>query len=195
MSKVSFEILRYERETILFFEQVLRGFMSLDPLLGSIQSSSTVHRGPTRNVRGDNLLDQQASAIQSEASLDIEAVRKTDVDEHTTFMYALAQSTMSSLKKSFFKGLDEIVSATGNSIDAKGKQFSFDKFLDALEKMHINFDTQGQPIMPTMVVPPTISNKVFETKPTPEQEKRQVEILARKKEEHDAQKRTRKLSN
>jgi hypothetical protein len=195
MNKVSFEIPRYEREFVRFVDQVINGFVSLDPLLGSIQRSSTVHRGPVRNVQGDNLLDQQAFAIQSEANLDVEVIRKTDVDGHTAFMYMLAESIVRSFGKKIFKGLDEIVDATGNSIDTKGERFSFDMFLDALEKMHIGFDDEGQPIMPTIVVPLSVVNQVAETKPTSEQEKRQAEILTRKKEEYDAQKRTRKLSH
>lgn len=195
MSKVDFEISRYEQEYVRFVSQIINGFISLDPILGSIQRSSTAHRGPVRNVRGENLLDQQASAIQGEANLDVEVIRKTDIDEHTVFMNALVEKIIKSFGKSLFTGLDEIVGATGNSINAKGEQFSFDMFLDALEKMHVSFDDEGQPIMPTIVVPPAIANQVAETKPTTEQEKRQAAILTQKKEEYDAQKRTRTLSH
>ena len=63
-----------------------------------------------------------------------------------------------------------------------------------LERMEIEFDEHGEPILPTMIGPPAIAVKIEDNPITPEQEQRKAEILARKKTEFYAKKRTRRLS-
>jgi hypothetical protein len=63
-----------------------------------------------------------------------------------------------------------------------------------LEKMYIEFDEEGQPKLPSLVMHPNLYEKVKEIKPTKEQEKTRAEIIERKRSEYNAQKRTRRLS-
>jgi len=98
------------------------------------------------------------------------------------------------MSKSFFKGLADITNATGNVLNAEGKPFSYDMFLDLLDMVEIDFDEKGNPNYPTLIISPQIEEKIKNTKPTLVQIKREQEIVARKKAEFDAKKRTRRLS-
>lgn len=53
-----------------------------------------------------------------------------------------------------FTTVTESSERVGTAYDAKGKPFDFDMFLGALENLWIDFDEQGQPIFPTIVMHP-----------------------------------------
>ena len=55
---LSLNIPEYESASLRFIAEVLRGFLSVDSLFSGIEWSTTVHRGPIRNVPGDTPLDQ-----------------------------------------------------------------------------------------------------------------------------------------
>ena len=57
--------------------------------------------------------------------------------------------------KLVFERMNEVTQKTGNTVDAKGQPLSHDLLLQTLEKMEIDFDGEGQPLMPTLVVSPT----------------------------------------
>ena len=68
---------------------------------------------------------------------------------------------------------------------------------DMLEKIHIDFDKNGQPRMPNMVIHPDtlerIRPKLAEWEADPAIKKRRIEILAKKKEEWRDRESNRKL--
>jgi hypothetical protein len=195
MDQVSFNIHRYDKAIVEFCHMVVDGFISLDPLLGTIRRVPIVHGGPTRNVRGSAPLDQKLSEIESMATLDMDAIRKTETEKYSAFVYELARSAIDSLASDFIDRMNELAEAVGNTIDAGGQPFSVDKLLDLIDKMLIDFDAEGKPIMPALLVNPQLHERIKHLEFAPEQEQRRVAILARKKAEHDAKKRTRRLSD
>ena len=56
--------------------------------------------------------------------------------------------------KLVFERMNEVTQKTGNTVDAKGQPLSHHLLLQTLEKIEIDFDDEGQPIMPTLVVSP-----------------------------------------
>lgn len=194
MADLRFDIPNYDVAMVIFWGQIIDGFYNLDPLLREIPRRVTVHGGMTRNVRGENPLDQPMPEIESVGSLEMDAIRKTDIEALTMFFYEFAQQNLATVKNEMFKGLMEITNATGMSFDAKGQPFSFDHFNDVIERIQIGFDEDGNPILPTAVVSPEMYEKIKNIEPTPEQINRHEEILLRKKKEYYAQKRSRRLS-
>ena len=85
----------------------------------------------------------------------------------------------------------------GNTIDAKGKKFSPEFFLDMLDRMQLSFDEDGTWQPPTLIVPPGFveTNKelisLFEN--NPDLRTRQKEIIDRQREEWRAREAYRKL--
>jgi hypothetical protein len=177
-----------------FNDQVVKGFFSADSFFGQIPWKTTEHAGPVRNVRGPSPLDQMMPVVEAESSVSIDTIRNTDIEDYTQFLYVLATSSIQAFADEFFKGLGEITNAVGTSLDAGGEPFSFDMLNDILEKLHIQFDEEGEPILPTLVMHPKMAERIGNMKPTPEQEKRYAEIIERKRAEHYAKKRTRRLS-
>jgi len=56
--------------------------------------------------------------------------------------------------------IKEVANKTGNIVDGQGRPFSFELFVESLKKIWIEFDENGKPHMPTMVVPPEIGEKL-----------------------------------
>jgi hypothetical protein len=189
------DIPEYDKALDIFTENVLEGFISLDQFFGQIPQSQSTHSGPIRNVRGEQPLDQPLMNISFSANLPIEAIRQTDVNLITVFLYDLAQSCLAELTRSVISNLGRITDITGNEYDARGKQFTFDMINDILEIMAIDFDDHDQPILPSVLIPSKeLVDKIKATKPTEEEEKRYKEIIENKRKEFHAKKRTRRLS-
>lgn len=184
----------YDKADTLFVRQVADHFLSLNPLLGNMSKMTSAHRGPIRNVGGEVPLDQGDFRITSESLFRTEDIRNSNLEAHTEILMSLVEQLIVGLSRSFFLGIQEITDATGQVLDAKGSPFTFDTILDMLEKMPVEFDGEGEPKLPTIVMHPKLFESVRELKITEEQRQRQEEILGRKKEEFYAQKRTRRLS-
>lgn len=102
--------------------------------------------------------------------------------------YADAAKDMARQQTEHFYGqFDNAVSKVGNVLDANGKPFSIDHLFESLEKIQIDFDKDGRPDMPMMVVGQDIFESVSEvisrSQTDPECEKRFKELMERKREE------------
>jgi hypothetical protein len=192
--QLRFDIPGYDKALAEFTALVIKGVLEQDPILGQIRGGTTTHGGPRRNVRGPTPLDQPMTTLQQEFSIPTEVIRRTDTDAYAALLHAAATEYRDKLLTSLFRGVSEVTDATGNTIDAQGQPLNPDMLNDMLERIEFDFDEAGQPIMPRVVIHPDVLERLKAIEPTPEQLRRQAEILARKKAEHDAQKRTRRLS-
>ena len=59
-----------------------------------------------------------------------------------------------------FRKLDAVTQKTGNVVSGDGKPFTFELYLEGLEKIDIDFDDEGHPFMPTMVLHPATWEKI-----------------------------------
>lgn len=96
-----------------------------------------------------------------------------------------------------FKTMNDVTKETGNIVDAKGKPFEFDSFYEMIEKIWIDFDMQGKPKMPLMVIPPQMGNafmkKIAEWELNPDYKKRLDELFERKRKLWNDRESNRKL--
>ena len=87
----------------------------------------------------------------------------------------------------FFQKLDESTRESGNALDAGGRPFGPAILLETLDKIWIDFDENGRPEMPTMVLHPDLFNSIKDRLPEWESDpdfiKKRREIIERKKEE------------
>ncbi len=97
--------------------------------------------------------------------------------------------------KYFFEQLDDICDQSGQTYDAKGQPLSFDLILDQLETIQIDFDENGQPLMPILVSGREIQEKFGKLVITNEQEKRLEEIIEQKRSEWHYRESDRKLDS
>jgi hypothetical protein len=147
-----------------------------------------------RNVRSPTPLDQELFRVETTAELAGDAIRYTNIEAYTMFLYQLAESQIAGVAPQFYKTIAEVTTAVGNVVDCGGKPFSWDYFLDGIEKIQIDFDDNGNPIFPTVVVGDNLFERIKHLEPTHEHEERLSEILERKRAEFYDQKRTRRLS-
>lgn len=86
-----------------------------------------------------------------------------------------------------FQKLDESTRESGNVLDAGGRPFEPAMLLEALEKMWIDFDENGKPEMPTIVLHPDLFSSIKDRLPEWESDlefiAKRREIMGRKKEE------------
>lgn len=98
-----------------------------------------------------------------------------------------------------FKKLNEITEQAGTVVNAKGGPFTFDLFLESLKKIRIDFDDQGNPHMPTLVMSPVLAARIKEKIPewesAPKYKKQFDEIMVQKKKEWDDRESNRKLAD
>jgi hypothetical protein len=93
--------------------------------------------------------------------------------------------------------IKEISEKTGNVANGQGKPFSFELFLELLEKMQIDFDESGNPSIPTLVISPKqaafLKEKMPEWERNEAYQKKYKEIIDKKRVEWNDRESNRKL--
>ncbi len=123
-----------------------------------------------------------------------EDIRSCNTEELAAQMDAAADQILSVLMPHVFDIMGRTCKAAGTASDAGGKPFSFEMFLDGIEKIDLPFDEKGNPELPTLVVGPELGNQIRAMQPwTPEQRKAFDDVIERKRKEYNARRRDRKL--
>ncbi|MCK4818719.1 hypothetical protein KA005_23305, partial [bacterium] len=93
--------------------------------------------------------------------------------------------------------LNEVTAKTGNVVDAGGQPLSHELLLKTLETIQLDFDDNGKPIMPTLVVSPQQYEKIkvknIEWENDPECQKQFEQMMNRKRKEWHDRESNRKL--
>jgi hypothetical protein len=96
-----------------------------------------------------------------------------------------------------FEKMKEVTDKTGNVVNGKGQPFSFELFVEMIKKIWIDFDEDGKPIMPTVVVSPELGEKLRvilpEWEKKPEYKKIIDDIIEEKRKEWNDRESHRKL--
>ena len=126
-----------------------------------------------------------------------EDIRYTRLEEFKGMLYDIAFALSDIRGKMIFSEMDTILDKAGRTTDAGGQNFSFELWLNTLEKLEIEFDEDGKPVMPAAVIPPAMLptvNRVF-AEADQDAEKKQLlrDLIERKREEFNAKEANRKL--
>jgi hypothetical protein len=191
MSDTRFELPKYESATAQLVQELFRGFRRLDAILGQIQTVNVAHDGNTRQVSEPVVLETPIKQEIADSTFEAEWFVDTKVEKFRDFIVELSQRMHSSMVKSFLETVTQITDATGNSVESKGD--IWEGFIEMIEKTEMTFDANGEHDYEIILNPETLK-KLKENPPTPEQDKRMEEVIQRKREEHNAKKRTRRLS-
>jgi hypothetical protein len=81
----------------------------------------------------------------------------------------------------FFRRFEEVVTETGQFVDAGGHPFTFDLWLETLDKVELDFSDDGEPVLPTPIAPPHVLKAMLTWEPTHDQIKRFREIIEKKR--------------
>ena len=195
MSDHIFDLSEYRGAFGIFFHGAVNALMrAKDPVLREIKTETKEHL-PTYRVTAATGETVEFETIKSEMSFTLHQAEivNSNFEALVLNLDDAADQGLKSLMPQVFAYLSRVCAATGNVIDGGGQPISFDHVLDMLDKIQIDFDKAGNPQMPTMVLSPDLFEKLRMRPPTQEQIKRRDEIIKRKREEFDAQRRTRKI--
>jgi hypothetical protein len=109
-----------------------------------------------------------------------------------------AEEMSGHMARTIFTTINQVTEEAGTIIDGGGKPFTFETFLEALDKVGIDFDEETkQPHMPALVMSPDlfakIKDKIPEWEKNEEYTRRFNEIMKQKYEEWYARECNRKL--
>lgn len=135
--------------------------------------------------------------LGSELNLPIEEIIRGGPNAFKKYIDKLAEDMSDQQSKIVFQKLDEITSKSGNVIDAHDEPFTPERLLEALDKIEMEFDEDGQPTNIQIVIHPDLFNKIKDKIPVwkadPELRKKYDVILEKKRKEWLDRENNRKL--
>jgi hypothetical protein len=188
--KISYTLRKYDYAMYLLNLEVRRGLEKVDEVLRDIPSTPTSHGGTIRQVSGPKIVETPMRKFGANVTVEGEWVRRTDVDVFTGIIWEYCQEIISQLTRCLFEMAGKITDATGNVTDAKGKNV-WDAQIEAMKRQEMRFDREGNHGYKFYAHPS--SAEKFGS-PTPEQVRELDLVIKKKREEHNAKKRTRRLS-
>lgn len=140
--------------------------------------------------------DTKMSTIEGKSAFSMKPDRGLSPEDAFQGIEEMAQQMADQQVQETIALVNDVTNKTGNVVHADAG-ITAKTLNDALEKMDIPFDSNGEPILPSMVCHPDVIKALMEQKDTIEgdvQENiRQQEILKKKKEEFRAQQSNRRL--
>lgn len=174
---------------------------SSEKQLGPFRESQrlTIHEGNKMMTESEGGAVDVSSLRKFEETIEIslDEMNKLTHEELLSKFTEAAESVGRKISDFSFDRIKEITDKTGNIVNAKGRPFSPDLFLEMLEKIWIDFDENGKPQYPTVVVAPGQVNyyekamqEIFEKE---DLKKRHDEIIEAKRKEWHERENNRKL--
>jgi hypothetical protein len=170
-----------------------------EPFLSRIRKN-IVHEGDSLVVTSSNGYSSQTTfpTFESEFNISYDDLLKKGPEAYFEKKADVAKDMASKLVGNVYTKIDEVTEKTGNVVSAKkGEGITPNLILDLLEKIEINFDEKGNPIMPEIHLSKEDFEKLNAQKIDPktiaEIEKRRKEIVDKKRKEWIDRESNRKL--
>lgn len=169
-----------------------------DPFIRQLRRK-TQHEGTRIQVRTyDGYNDEiEYKTIGSEFNIQIEEIIREGPNAFIKHIDKLAEDILGQQSGIVFQKLNEITSKTGNVIDAHDEPFTPERLLEALDKIEMEFDENGQPTNLVIVMHPNLWDKIKGKIPIweadPEFKKKHNSIIEKKRREWLDRENNRKL--
>lgn len=164
----------------------------LHPLLATVRREKVADLPP--NDEGQPAVASplyRGIELQHVVTWDIEYVLDGSVEVFLGLVFNLADEMGSQMVRGMLQHISDICDASGQTISAEGREY-FDVVAETLETIDMSFDEDGKPNL-VMVLNPDTARRLEGRQPSPEQAERMRQILERRKEEWDAERRRRDL--
>jgi len=145
-----------------------------------------VHEGMEMRVhRADGTTeDTGMKEASGEMLMQVDHIPYMTVKDRIEKLNELAESMAKQIASNLYGSLNESLEKAGQVVDNKGKPFGIESIFAVLEKMHIDFDKQGNPADLRFVVGPAVIPRLREIieqeKSDPRIKKRHDEIMENK---------------
>ncbi|MHB9926013.1 hypothetical protein [Clostridium botulinum] len=184
----------YNRSYNEFLDKSVNTLMVyLQPLLKQIEIKKEKNKGIKRYNINSEYKETNMNKLEAQYTMQMSTLWNTNIEEYLELIYVVADKYSSEVVRNMLEQINQVCTQTGNIIDGNVREISYNLFLDLLEKIDISFDEDGNPVKPTLVAHPELTEKLMNIKPTEEELMREQKIYERKKEEYYAKKPTRRL--
>lgn len=181
-------------------DQQIQIMVRQDPLFSLVRTEKHFEgNGLSIKRSNDETEKSHYKEISSKFTIEREQIIEKGIIAYIEHFNKVAEDIKRQQAQLLFSNIEEATSKTGNIVDGKGRSFSPELFFQALEKIWIEFDDQGQPFLPTMVVSPELGAKIKDKLPVwdsdPDYKKKFDEIIEKKKAEWNDRESDRKLAD
>ena len=185
---------KLEEEINLYLKQLIRQ----DSLFSQIREEHHFEGNRMSTKYEDGIIDSPGyEKISSEFRVKREDIITKGPGAFVENIQKMAESMKDKKAKLFFERIKEITEATGQVVNGKGQPITFEKIMELFEKMLIDFDDQGNPNFPTLVLSPKMEAEVKakwkEWQENPEYKIRFKELIEQKRKEWNDRESNRKL--
>ncbi len=181
------------------FEGMIKAEIEKEPLLSRIRKN-IIHEGDALVVTSSDGYSSQTTypTFESTFNISYDDLLRKGPEAYFEKKMAVAKDMASKLVGNVYAKMDEVTERTGNVVSGKkGEGITPHLILDLLEKMEINFDETGNPIMPEIHLSKEVYEKLNSQKIDPktvaEIERRRREIVDKKRKEWIDRESNRKL--
>ena len=141
-------------------EKINREKINTEPFLLQI-GRKRVHEG---NILTSSSMEgytesSEYKLISSGFSIKPDEIIEKGVEAFFSKIDKISKELIKQQSQLFFKKMDEVTKRTGNIVNTKGK-FSPEVYLEALEKVTIDFDEFGNPLFPALILNPKDLEKI-----------------------------------
>lgn len=135
-------------------------------------------------VQGDREVMNYDQRISTSLTFQKDEIANMDTGRYLAKAEEMAEEIARQQMGQFYSMMGRICAKAGTAMDAGGRPFDPMMWLDGLEKLEIEFDDHGNPLMPAMIVSPDMESKVKERFASAEQSseyrRRRDELMTRK---------------
>jgi len=197
MSVYLFSLQEYERAFARFANEALQKLMAIkDPVLREIKRVQSEQMPIIQNTMpSGEVVEGKPFRTEMKFSLGVDELMNGNLEAFAAALDDMATDGLKQLMPKLFERIGGLSEAAGTTVDARGEPLSHELLLRGLERVEIDFDEDGNPILPKMVVAPDVF-KAWQKllPPTEAQERAFSELIERKRQEFNDRRRHRKLS-
>lgn len=157
------------------------------PIMNEIQTYQIFEGDKTVMIRENGDIEEtKIHEAGTEQEIPNETILYGSLQKLADAFRPVGESMANDKERMMFKAMNEVTKKTGNVVDGKGRPFSHELLLEVLERIQIDFDENERPKMPTMVVSPSLGEriqKLMKEQEKPEIQRRFDEVLSKKKVE------------
>jgi hypothetical protein len=178
---------------------LFRAVVNSEPLLANITKRTVVCEGDKFTVGDDmgEVATREFTRIGAEFSVSREDIINKGIVAHLEALKRPAEEMQAQQAKMVIDGLNRATEKTGNKVETQGKQLDFDLFIEGLSVVQIDFEPDGTPRLPSLLIHPSqgarIAELIKEWEANPECDRRMKEVIEQKRAEWNARESSRRL--
>jgi hypothetical protein len=192
------DFIKIKNRFIELIDKRFRESLRQDPLFAQIKEEKCFEGNKMSNFTEDGEFEENPfKQISGEISLTREEVIAKGPLAYIENISRIAEDVKKQKAELLFSKINEVTNKTGNVVSGQGQPFSHELFIAMLDKMQIDFDPDGNPYLPTIVVSPqlaaSIASKTPQWESNPEYKKQFEELIERKRKDWNDRESNRKL--